>query len=90
MVTATTPETAYRALSYCAEQMGAQNYARLPEKIRKGREQGKPFPSNVVWPTPAHREVMDAMLDVMSGALDVESAMALLHRSDVHDERYGH
>lgn len=86
-MTATTPETAYRALSHAAERMGANNFAKLPDVVRAAMAKGH-VPTRTAWPTPAHRDVMDAMLDVMNDRLDVEDAMALLWRSDVWAERF--
>lgn len=84
----TTPETVYRALSHCAERMAANNFAKLPDKVRARMAKGR-VPAGVAWPTRAHRDVMDAMLDVMNGRTDVETAMALVWRSDVEKERFG-
>lgn len=85
----TTPETAYRALSHAAEQMGKNNFAKLPLSARIGMAKGH-VPTGTAWPTTAHRDVMDAMLDVMNGRITVNDAMALLWRSDVEAERFGH
>lgn len=95
MPTTTTPEQTYRALSHVADQIGRENWAKVPARqaqkaMHDGERLGVP-PSLTLpnWPSQAHRDVMLAMLDVMNGTIDVETAMALIHRSDVEKERFG-
>ncbi len=88
-VCSTTPATAYQALSYAADQMAEHNFAKLPFTARVAMSKGR-VPAGTAWPTTAQRDVMDAMLDVMNGRTTVNDAMALLGRSDVEAERFGH
>lgn len=78
-----TPETAYRALSVCAERIGANNYV-----TQRAAWEGSPrrFRFTI---TEAHRSVVTAMLDVMNGRLSVNDAMGLLHTHDVWEQRFG-
>lgn len=85
----TTPATAYRALSHAADRMAENNFAKLSTPVQAKMVKGH-VPSGTAWPTTAHRDVMDAMHDVMNGRTTVEEAMALLWRSDVEAERFGH
>lgn len=85
----TTSATAYLALSAAADRMAEHNFGKLPPTVQAKMVKGH-VPSGTAWPTTAHRDVMDAMLDVMNGRSTVEDAMALLWRSDVEAERFGH
>jgi len=87
-------QMAYRALSHAAERMGTNNFARLRPADRARMARG-PRPGRLVctvwpnnWPTPAHRDVVQAMDDLGRGTIDAEDAMALLWRSDVWSERF--
>lgn len=78
---ATSPGRAYRALSAAADAIGRNNFERhlaIPASRRPATYS----------PTEAHRDVVQAMLDVMNGRCTPEQAMALLHRSDVEAERF--
>jgi hypothetical protein len=74
-------ETAYLALARVAAQIGAENYKRYLAEPAYRRP--KQFPI-----TEAHRDVCDAMLDVMAGRITVDEAFALIHRYDVEAQRW--
>jgi hypothetical protein len=84
MMTAREPEgkpavaRAYKALRIAAERIGANNYrAGLYNPRQRG---GYSI-------TDAHKDAIEAMRDVLSGAMSPNDAMALLHRGDVLQER---
>ena len=72
---ATTPAMAYLALQRAAETLGAYTYA---TQRAADRRKGFRF-----YPTPEHREIVQAMRDVLNGDCTVEEAMALLHWGDI-------
>lgn len=73
----------YRALQIAAERIGANNYRAGVGVIRKG---GRVVGFN---PTPEHRQVVAAMPKVLTGEMDVNTAMAMLHEHDVMQQRLG-
>lgn len=69
---------AYKALRIAAERIGANNYR---AGVYNPRQRGG------YSITDAHKDVIEAMRDVLSGAMSPNDAMALLHRSDVEQQR---
>ena len=79
-------EQAYNALRIAAERMGANNFsAGYAQHIKAG----KAAKTYRYAPTDAHRQVIEAMPRVLSGAMSPNDAMALLHEYDVFKERMG-
>lgn len=71
--------SAYKALEKAAEQIGRNNFARLgPARFdRRGNRIGG---YDV---TPEHSAIVETMPRVLSGEVEPEAAMALLHQPDI-------
>ena len=83
-------EQTYHALSVAAERMGKNGYRAAVARLKK--RGGKPVAHrkrSIYNPTPAHRDVVDAMEMLACGDMSPEDAMSLLWRGDVMKERLG-
>lgn len=69
-----------RRLATIAEQIGRHQWALLPDKTRDRVVRTGRIPANVAWPTPAHREVIEAIGDPTMTDID---AVRLMHSHDV-------
>ncbi len=80
----TTKEQAYAALAHAAEQMGLNNY--LSGLYRPVRRRGKVVSGYSL--TADHAALVEAMPRVLSGAMGIEEAMALVTSPAVMRERF--
>lgn len=69
----------YRALSTAADRIGANNY-----RLQRASFSGRKFRFHV---TPEHREIVEAMPKLLSGAMSPDEAMALLWQYDTMKQR---
>jgi hypothetical protein len=76
---------ACRALTHAAEQVGANNYR--SGLYRPTYRRGKLVRGYTL--TPEHRALVEAMPGVLSGAMGIEEAMALLHTPETFRQRFG-
>lgn len=79
-------EAAYEALSKVADRIGANNYkSQLQDHLKRGRSR-KTFRFFV---TDAHRNIVNAMDDVLNGKITSEEAFAMIHYDyEVNKERF--